>query len=124
MSERNREFVTEFFFHPLNWPQYALDILLSKDFTRTKRCALAAFFIGNGMVDPYVAERLIEIYNSHYTNTATWQQRLKEFTDLFYYLDKPVDDPDRSTVRMNYFYYDMNRGTTLYLNGNKKENTR
>lgn len=124
LTESNREFITEFFYHPLNWPVYILEILLSKDFVYTDRMRLALFFVGNGMVDPYVAERIFQLYNPFYKKTKQWEKRLKEFTDLFKYFDKPVNDPNRADIMNRYYYHNMITNRSLYLNGKPKENTK
>lgn len=120
MSANDLDFLSEYFFHAEEWPIYALEIIFDKDFTYQRRLALAAFFVGNGLIDPSIAESIYKIYNRHWSSTVLWNQRFREFKNLFAYLDKPFHDPDRFAIRMKYFFHDIQTNRTLYLNGEKK----
>lgn len=63
------DFLAEHFFHAEEWPTYAQKILLAKDFVYLRRLQLAAFFIGNGLVDESIAEKIYKIWNLHWNNT-------------------------------------------------------
>lgn len=116
LGKENLEFITEFFFHPLNWPTYALDILFSKDFVYATRLQLAAFFVDNGLIDPCVAEKIYKLHNPYCCFTKTWIKRFDEFRRLFDYLKQPL-------VRAFTYYYDIQTNQNLYLNGSKKGKT-
>lgn len=120
ISAANRDLLPEIFFHAEDWPAYAIEIIFAKDFTYHHRIALAAFFVGNGLNDASIAERIFKIYNTHWSNTVLWNERFRQFRNLFAYLGKPFEDPDRIRIRMKYFYHDIQTNRTLYLNGDKK----
>lgn len=112
------ELVADFFYHVEEWPTYVIKALIDKSLDYTNRISLASFFVGNGLRDPEIAIKIYKAYNAAWSPTQLWNIRFNEFGKLFAYLDKPMDDPDRSRIRMNYFYYDMESRRTLYLNGN------
>lgn len=49
-----------------------------------------------------------------------WGKKFDKFKNLFAYLNKPLHDPDRVSIGMRYFYYDIRTNRTLYLNGAEK----
>lgn len=112
------ELVADRFYYVEEWPAYAIKILLSEKLDYTRRLALASFFLGNGLNDPDIAWKIYTAYCTAWSPTLTWNIRYTQFKKLFKYLDKPIDDPDRCRIRTNYFYYDMERKQTLFLNGN------
>lgn len=120
MCHQKRDFLSEVFHNAEQWPAYILEILFAKEFLYPQRIALAAFFVGNGLIDACDAEKIYKIYNEHWTNSSLWNQRFREFRNLFSYLNKPNGDPDRQRIAMKYFYFNMITNTTLYLNGTKK----
>lgn len=110
-------FLADSFFHAEEWPTYAQEIILAEQFDYQQRCALAAFFTGNGLVDGEVAEKIYKIWNLHWSNSLQWNKRFSEFRNIFKYYDKAINDPDRARIRATYFYYDMRTNRNLYLNG-------
>lgn len=124
LSVQNLNLLADHFFHPLNWPTYALQILFTKDFSYQERMTFALFFVGNGLLDPLIAQNIFIMHNGFWCATKTWERRLTEFRRLFDYFNKPMDDPNRNVIRGRYWYYDIQTNRNLYLNGNKKEKTR
>lgn len=120
ISPRKLDFLSEYFFHVVDWPVYALQIVFDPDSTYQRRLALASFFIGNGLLEAWIAENIYKIYNKHWSATVLWKDRFRQFRNLFDYLNKPFGDPDRNIIRMKYFYYDIQTNRTLYLNGQRK----
>lgn len=111
------DLISDQFYAVHEWPNYAIEIILSPDFKYPKRLGLAAFFVGNGLIDAPLAEQMFKFYNKHWNQTQLWNQRFREFRDLFKYLNKPHDDPDSVRIRSQYFYYSMEAKQTLYFNG-------
>lgn len=111
------DLISEHFYAVHEWPNYAIEIMLSPDFKYAKRLALAAFLVGNGLFDDELGERMFKFYNKHWKNTQLWNRRFGEFRNLFKYLNKPADDPDSVRIRSTYFYYSMEEKQTLYFNG-------
>lgn len=111
------DLISDHFYAVHEWPNYAIEIMLSPDFTYHKRLALACFMVGNGLFDAEFGERMFKFYNKYWQNTQTWNRRFGEFRELFKYLNKPADDPDSARIRSTYFYYSMEVKQTLYFNG-------
>lgn len=106
-------------FPPLHsWPQYLLDILLTKCFDYQERMVLALFLHGNGMKRDF-AERLFLFYNPHYLNVKYWNNRVQKFTDLFKYFDN-ANDPSSNEylfIRNKYYYFNVHAGCVMYYDG-------
>lgn len=117
MSSHFQFFLDDSFFHAEEWPTYAQEIVLSKDFVYDKRCAMALFFVGNGLIDAEVAEKIFKIWNIYWDNSKQWNKRFSEFANLFKYYTKPKTDPDSWRIASTYSYYDMGTNRNLYLDG-------
>lgn len=63
LSECFKLEVADFFYPIESWPNYAIHILLSEEFSYSNRLGLAAFFHGNGLKDHLKAERIFKFYN-------------------------------------------------------------
>lgn len=120
MSNTVCNFLADSFFDAEDWPMYAQEYILAKDFVYQRRLALAAFFAGHGLVDTEMTERIYKIWNLHWNNSRQWTQRFREFANLVDYFNKPIGDPDRERIMSTYYYFDMVRGRNLYLNGKIK----
>lgn len=109
------------FFYVVEWPTYIQEIVLDKQFIYSQRCALAAFFVGNELSDPDVAEKIYKIYNIHWNNSRKWTERFREFRLLFAYFIKPKTEPDSYRIGQNYYYYCMRTNRNLNLDGTVKK---
>lgn len=120
LSLNNLNFLNDVFFCVEQWPAYLQQIILSSDFNHASRLKLAAFFVGNGLIEPEVAEIIFKIWNRFWSNNQLWRDRFRQFKNLFAYLNRPIGDPERIRIRSTYFYYCMRYDSTFYLNGVKK----
>lgn len=112
--------ISEDFYAVHEWPIYTIEILLSGDFTYSKRLALACFLVGNGLNDAELGIQIFKFYNHHWDAGQRWNRRFVEFRDLFTYLNKPIDDPDSARIRSTYFYYSMESKQTLFFNSESR----
>lgn len=119
-GQRKWDYVSDYFYHVEEWPNYAIKALISKNFNYNERLALASFLFGNGLRNTDIATQFIKLYKSSWAPTVQWNKRLKEFEDLFSYMDKRIGDPDRQRIQGQYFYYNMHTEVTMYLNGMKR----
>lgn len=111
------DIISDHFYAVHDWPNYAIEIVLSSEFKRAKRLALAAFMVGNGLYDAALGEKIFKCYNKHCKVTQLWNRRFMEFRELFKYLNKPDDDPDSARIRSTYYYFSMECKQTLFFNG-------
>lgn len=110
--------MSDYFFPIESWPTYALEILLTRDFSYHERIGLACFMHGNGLRDPDKALCIFQMYNKHWSWNREWTPQLRKFQFLFQYLDqtdKNTEEGDR--IRNEYWYFDLNLKQTLFYDG-------
>lgn len=125
LNERKINWINKFkcemtdYFYPIeSWPNYAIEILLTKQFGYAERIELACFLHGNGLNDETKALRIFQVYNRSWTWEKTWNFRFKKFQALFKYLEETNKTSDTgSRLNNEYFYYDMNRKLTMFYDG-------
>lgn len=104
-------------FYPIeSWPNYAIELLLTKDLGYSERIGLACFFHGNGFKDPEKALRTFQFHNSAWTWDRGWSMAFQKFQHLFGYLGHSDDfsSDTGSRIRNEYYYYDINLKLTVY----------
>lgn len=113
-----KEWFEDVFFPITSWPPYAVEVLLSEDFTYQDRLVLATFFHGNGLFDEKMAHKIVTFYNI-YSSKYDWKQKLYKFSKLWVYLNKTNDmnDPDYSRIRSTYYYYCIRSMRMIYYDG-------
>lgn len=110
--------MSEYFFSIENWPNYAIDTLLSRYFGYAERIKLACFLHGNGLRDKDKALKIFQFYNRSYCWDTHWCKRFRKFQNLFAYLDEAYKSSDvGDRIRTEYFYYDMNLNMTMFYDG-------
>lgn len=116
--KRNKEiglarvnYVSEYFYHVIEWPPYAVKLLFTKELHYVARMQLACFFYGNGLQEGDIAGQIFRNYNPNWAPSLLWLQRMKEFEKVFIKFSK---NPE---AKANYWYYDMHTNRNLYLNG-------
>lgn len=101
-----------------SWPNYAIELLLSRDFGYHDRIGFACFLHGNLLRDADKAMRIFQIYNRSWTHERDWTTRFLKFQALFTYLDeylKPTETGAR--IRENYWYYCLNLRLYVFYDG-------
>lgn len=80
---------------------------------------LATFYVGNGLITPEIPLMTFKIYNKHWDDSDKWQQRFREFGDLFPFLNKANDpnDPDCHRMKTMYYFHSMIAGQSMYFDG-------
>lgn len=66
------DLISDHFYAVHEWPNYAIEIMLSPNFKYDKRLALAAFLVGNGLYDTALGEQMFKFHNKHWQNTQIW----------------------------------------------------
>lgn len=66
--EKFKSEMADYFFKIEEWPNYAIEILLSKNFGYSERAGLACFMFGNGLTGHEKALRIFQIYNNAWTH--------------------------------------------------------
>lgn len=113
-----KEKMEDFFYCIEMWPNYAIEILLSKTFCYQERLSLATFFYGNGLRDGAFAEMILKFYNAHWNHSRERTKRFLQFADLFTYLDQMNSNTDNGPrLRSQYWYYDIESKLTLFFDG-------
>lgn len=111
--------MSDYFFAIEMWPNYAIEILLSRDFGYSARISLASFMHGNGLTDRYKALIILQTYNKHWhRDPLNWRPKFEKFKQLFSFLDQTTErTAEGDRIRYEYWYYDINQSLTMYYNG-------
>lgn len=115
--------MSDYFFPIESWPNYAIEIVLTRDFSYGERIGLATFLHGNGLNDKDKALQIFQMYNNSWKWDRRWKIKFEKFQCLFVYLDQiykvSVDGP---RLKSEYWYYDMNLNLTMFYDGNVRTN--
>lgn len=112
---RKCAYVSEYFYHVVEWPPYAIKLLFDKDFMYMERMQLAVFFLGNGLRDGQIASTIFKIYNKFHAGSYLWNKRFQAFEEIFGHFEK------HPSAKANYWYFDIQTNRNLYLNGLPKK---
>lgn len=110
--------MSDYFYYFESWPNFAIKIILSRDFGYADRLGLACFFHGNGLRDKGKAVGIFQFYNKYWDNSKDWRNRFLKFEALFDYLDKAYENTDEGDrIRNEYYYYSVELNLTLFYDG-------
>lgn len=111
--------MSDYFYTLEQWPNYAIEILLTKHFGYSERIGLACFMHGNGLRDKDKALNIFQFYNQSWTCNKSWTIVFRKFQALFAYLDEANQSMSETGdhIRNEYYYYDMNLKLTMFYDG-------
>lgn len=113
-----KDYLSEHFWIADEWPAFAMEILVSNDFSYHDRISLATFMHGNGFRDGDMAANIVKFYKSHRRircfDPMRWKRKYNKFAQLFSWLNKTYTDPEMAT---KYWYYDLNLNLTMFYDG-------
>lgn len=113
-----KEKISDRFYSIESWPNYAIEILLGKEFGYSDRIGLATFLHGNGMRDKDFASQIFQFYNKAWKIDRFWSIRFDKFQALFAYLDQAIKNTDGGDrIRSEYWYYDVALKLTCFYDG-------
>lgn len=110
--------MNDYFFSLESWPVYALELIMTSEFTYNERLSLATFLFGNGLNDEHKALRIFQYYNQSWSHSRQWHKRFLEFQMLFPYLKQTTKQTDIGRrLRAQYFYFDIQTNLTMFFDG-------
>lgn len=115
--------LADYFYTTETWPTYAIEFLLTKDFSYSERIGLACFFYGNGLREHDKAVRIFMVYNTAWSHNKRWSMKMHKFRCLFGYLanENELTSWNGGHIRNTYYYYDMNLKQTMYFDGHVRK---